>query len=102
MKAVVSIYHDTRYEKKDGTYPVKIRVYDGRSTKFHSTGIDLLESDFIKVTRGKKVTGDLLEKKNKIDEKKVKANELLKKMDSFSHNEFEKKFIRQADVGTDI
>jgi hypothetical protein len=67
MKAVVSIYHDTRHQKKDGTYPVKIRVYDGRSTKFHPTGIDLSESEFIKVKAGKKVTGELLEKKNKID-----------------------------------
>jgi integrase/recombinase XerD len=109
MKAVVSVYHDTRHEKKDNTYPVKIRVYDGRITKFYSTGVNLTEDQFSIITTGKnqkgqkqKVTGDLLTQKNTVDEKRLKATDIADKIHSFTHKEFEKKFERDNNAGTDI
>jgi hypothetical protein len=55
----ISIYLDTRRQKADGTFPVKLRVYSTilGKTKFYPTTFNLTESDFSEVwenTRRKK------------------------------------------------
>lgn len=47
----VSLYLDTRREKQNGLYPVKIRVYDGtiKKVKLYSTDYDMDESAFERV-----------------------------------------------------
>lgn len=109
MKAVVSIYQDTRHEKKDGTYPVKIRVYDGRATRFYSTGISLTKNDFSIAFTGKDIGGknkkaspELGKQKDTVDEKKLKASGIIDKMQNFSFKEFEKKFERDNAGTTDV
>jgi integrase len=102
MKAVVSIYQDQRHEKKDGTYPVKIRVYDGRSTKWFSIGVSLTEKDFKKVLSGKGLTGDLLKHKNTIEEKRLKASQIIDTLRLFSFKEFERKFEMDSNVTVDV
>jgi integrase/recombinase XerD len=109
MKAVVSIYHDTRHQKKDGSYPVKIRIYDGRNTKFYPTGVNLSDDDFSIIETGKnlkglkqKVIGDLLKHKNTIEEKRLKATGIVDKLGTFNHKDFEKKYERDINAGTDV
>ena len=57
----VSSFLDKRHEKKDGTYPVKIVIYSGRSSKLFSLKekISLTEEDWKKL-KGKKVKNDKL------------------------------------------
>lgn len=44
-KALISLYHDTRRELSDNTYPVKLRVYFEKA-KMYETGISVSEEDF--------------------------------------------------------
>ena len=46
METTFKIVLDTRRAKKNNTYPLRMRVYQGRSYKTHSLGIDLRKSDW--------------------------------------------------------
>ncbi|MEM7037592.1 MAG: Arm DNA-binding domain-containing protein, partial [Bacteroidota bacterium] len=50
MQATTAIILDTRRKKKDGTFPVKLRVTHNRKQKFYGTKISLTKSDFEKAT----------------------------------------------------
>lgn len=47
----VSLYLDTRRKKDNGTYPVRIRVYDSttRKARLYTTDFDLTEKDFNRI-----------------------------------------------------
>lgn len=47
----VSLYLDTRRQKDNGTYPVRIRVYDSttRKARLYTTDFDLTEKDFNRI-----------------------------------------------------
>jgi integrase/recombinase XerD len=102
MEAVVTIYHDTRREKIGGTFPVKIRVYDGAKTKFYPAGVDLTEKDFQTLLEKKNLTGDLKKAKDKIDEKKAEATKLVSKMEAFDLSTFDRKFKRPTNAGSNV
>jgi site-specific recombinase XerD len=102
MEAVITIYHDLRRQKTNGTYPVKIRVYDGNERKYYPTGVDLTEEDFEKVVKGDRLKADLKKAKDKLDEKKADATRIASKMDHFDINAFDRKFKRPASSGTDV
>lgn len=46
METNIKIVLDKRRAKKNNTYPLRMRVYQGRKYKTHSLGIDLRESDW--------------------------------------------------------
>jgi len=46
METTFKIVLDKRRAKKNNTYPLRMRVYQGRNYKTHSLGIDLRESDW--------------------------------------------------------
>lgn len=95
MEAVITIYQDTRRQKMDGTYPVKIKVYDGNKRVYYPTGIDLTEKDYTKVIGSGRLTGDLKKFRDQLDEKKSVATKLANKMDSFNISLFDRKFRNQ-------
>jgi site-specific recombinase XerD len=95
MEAVISIYLDTRQEKTDGTYPVKIKVYaSGMERKYYPTGISLTEADFNTIITSEKLKGKLKEYRDKLDEKKGEATKIAKTLDPFDINTFDMKFKR--------
>lgn len=53
MKALTAIIHDTRREKKEQKYPVKIRVTFLRKQVYYPTRFDLTEEDFSKLFTSK-------------------------------------------------
>ena len=42
----ITLYLDSRREKSDGKYPVKLRVYYQARTKFYATIFDLTDKEF--------------------------------------------------------
>jgi len=46
MEATFKIVLDKRRQKKNNTYPLRMRVYQGRNYKTHSLGIDIRELDW--------------------------------------------------------
>jgi integrase/recombinase XerD len=51
METTFKIVLDKRRPKKNNTFPLRMRVYQGRDYKTHSLGIDLRESDWNEQTR---------------------------------------------------
>lgn len=51
METTFKIVLDTRRVKKNNTYPLRMRVYQGRDYKTHSLGIDLREFDWNEQTQ---------------------------------------------------
>ncbi len=102
MEAVITIYHDKRREKKGGTYPVKIKVYDGNERKYYPTGVDLTEADFLKVMKGDRLTKELKKVKDKLDEKKAAATRIASKMEVFDIAVFDRKYKRPTAGNADV
>jgi len=78
----VSSFLDKRHEKKDGTYPVKIVIYSGRSSKLFSLKekISLTEEDWKKL-KGKKVKNDrLIEIRSIINKEISDAEKIIKQL----------------------
>jgi integrase len=82
MDIAISLYHDTRRQKKDGTYPVKIRVTFKRKQRYYKSDYSFSEEDFIvvisqEILRGKitKEYKSLREARKKLDAKIVSFQE---------------------------
>jgi integrase/recombinase XerD len=104
MKAEVSRYLDKRKQRTDGTYPVKIKVYEVgiRNRKYYPTGVALTEEDFKKLNSGDKLSKKLKDAGSRIDAKKVQFEDIIKKMDSFSFAELDLKAQRKTTDGTNV
>ncbi|MBR9861713.1 tyrosine-type recombinase/integrase [bacterium] len=89
----ISIYLDTRRAKKNGTYPIKLRVFSYALSKqmLYSTGISLLETQFENVTKAKRVKEELREAKLTLDALQVKANEIASELKPFTFEVFERR-----------
>jgi len=100
----VSLYLDTRRQKDNGTYPVRIRVYDAptKKARLYTTDFDLMEKDFNRIffpeigqrykKEEKEIQTDLLDIES---EYKDKADSL----SIFTFEAFEKLFeIKRGDV----
>lgn len=102
LKATTAIILDTRREKKDGTYPIKIRVtYDQRYKKY-GTKYDLSESDYMIITRKNFRSEKLRNIKTALDKIKVNVDELISGMDEFSFDEFENLFLEKRGDMTNL
>lgn len=89
---LTSIFLDTRYRLKDGTYPVKLRLTHQRSRKYFTTPYSFSVSDFNKVLSQK--PGKLLkDAKLELQAIEQQANEVIKKIPHFTFSEFEKRFL---------
>jgi integrase/recombinase XerD len=56
MKAAVTLYLDTRREKSDKKYPIKLRIYFNGLAKHYRTGIDVTEDEFFNAYQSQKNT----------------------------------------------
>ena len=97
MNTDISIVLDTRREKKNETYPVKLRVYSRllQIAKMYSTGFDMTEREFESVWQTEEPRMKHQETRNMLDAIRVTAVEAAKETDPFSFETFEKKMHRR-------
>jgi integrase/recombinase XerD len=96
--ATISLLHDNRKRKADGTYPVKLTVYYQLDKKRYATGVDLNEEDWKKINGSKLKDHGLKEVKLRLDAIVLKANKVIKRMEEFSFQEFEDDFFGRKEL----
>jgi len=82
-----SIVLDKRTKKKNGTYPVKLRITHNRDSRKYNTGYSLTETDFNKVMQ-KNPRGQHGELKAELEALRKHAEGIIKNMKVFSFDEF--------------
>ncbi len=104
MKYLTSIVLDTRRPKGNGLYPVKLRVYSTQLQvkKMYATKYDLSENDFESIWLTVKPRNEHKETRNELRAIELRANEVCKKLQPFSFDEFEKRFLQKAGDNTNI
>ncbi len=100
----ISIYLDTRRQKADGTFPVKLRVYSTilGKTKFYPTTFNLTESDFSEVWEKTRPKKEYRETNLEIKSIEKRADDIAKELKIFSFEQFEKRWNRATGSKEDI
>lgn len=89
---------DKRRSKKDGSYPVKLRVTFQRKQKYYATGFSFIEADFIKVM-GSRPRGDSKQINLELAEFEKRAWKVINSISPFTFQVFEKNFLsRRGDI----
>jgi integrase/recombinase XerD len=115
-RVTTTIILDTRRQKQDGTYPVKLRVTFRRQAKYFPCNKDLTEENFSDVRNldnpTNKSNGEKKKSKTREQVKKLKelqteinaieneAQEIIGGIKNFSFQQFEKKFLNQHSTGS--
>ncbi len=95
--ATCNVYHDRRRKKKNGLYPVKIRVTHERKTKYFDTIFDLSEGDFIKIQNGNRLNDNLRKIQTIIGKLLKKGEEIIWDLEYFDFDTFTNKFKSTGD-----
>jgi integrase/recombinase XerD len=99
-EAIISLYHDTRRELEDKTFPVKIRAYFQKA-KMYETGISLTEEEFANAHKPKP-RGEAKENNIKLQAVLSKAISTAKELRVFSFDKFEKELFRAKSSVTNV
>jgi integrase/recombinase XerD len=94
MNVNVTLYLDTRREKSENKYPVKLRVYFNTVTKQYKTGIDVTENEFFNAYQSKKPRKEFKDLRIKLYRILNEADEIASKIEPFSFEKFERKMNR--------
>lgn len=94
MSVSTAIVLDTRRVKKNGKFPVKLRVISGRVPKDYPTIFELTETDYKKLS-APRISEELQEVRKKFQEITTGADKVLQQMETFSFSEFEAEYINQ-------
>ena len=97
-KATVTFFYDTRREKKDALYPVKINVYFDGEKKRYKTGVDISKVDWKKINGTNLRDDDLKTIKRKLNLKKGEVEAIIDEMSSFTFSAFEEHYYREKKV----
>ncbi|MEI6764608.1 MAG: site-specific integrase [Bacteroidota bacterium] len=97
MITTTAIILDTRRATKDNKYPLKLRVTFQRRRKYYGTQYKLTLDEWDKVN-GKKPHNDYKEIRNQTNKIVEEADAVIKKMESFSFDLFEKQYFKKASV----
>lgn len=97
IKPTTSLYLDTRREKSDKTYPVKLRLtLKGQRRYFSVPNVSLDESDFEKLTHKNLPREKTLKKtRSEVLEFKHEADEYIRNCKIFSFTSFNEEFIKK-------
>ena len=101
-KPTTEIYLDTRRAKKDGSFPVKLRVTFERKTRYFPLNFNFTESEFETVWTSPKPRGEAKEIRNQLYNEEEKAMNIIEDMTVFSFQAFEKKFLGPSYAKGDI
>lgn len=99
---VVNLYLDTRREKAEGNYPVKLRVYFDYKTRMYFIGKDLTEDEFNKSYLGQKPRDEYKTLKQGLLAYELKAVEIIKELTPFNFELFEKLMFRNTGDGNNV
>ncbi|WP_210490362.1 site-specific integrase [Rufibacter aurantiacus] len=90
-EVLTTIFHDTRRARKDGTFPVKLKITYNRERKYYPTKYSLSEEDFLKTQEPnpKKKYREIRISLNAIEQSAI---EVIEKLPAFSFPEFERRF----------
>ncbi len=95
MKPTTAIVLDTRRAIKDNKFPVKLRVTYLRKRKYYGTQYKLTSEEWARVN-GAKTRADQKEIRFNTSKIIAKADEVIKKMEIFSFEQFEKQYFENA------
>ena len=89
----ISYFLDTRRAKRNGLYPVKLRVYATflKKQKLYPTIFEYSEKDFKETWLSKKPRDHVKDNRLKLSKFEIKANNTAEKINPFSFDMFEKK-----------
>lgn len=89
-------------QKEDGTYPVRLRITFNRRRKYYTTGIDLTDEGFKRITKGERFSRDEREIIRKLDRYKSKALDVAEKLHVFTFDAFENAFFENRDINKSV
>jgi integrase len=101
MKVLTAIVIDTRRPRKDGKYPVKLRVTYNRKQRYYATNITMTQAEYSLVSSQKPKAGHKVTRL-KLDALEQKANAIIEKMPAFDFNGFERKLHSNQPTGNDL
>lgn len=96
-----AIVLETRFPRKDGTFPVKLRVTHNRKQKYYGLGISLSEEDYKKVFGDNPKGPHKTIRKNLLNEEERAIN-IIEKMEAFDFKKFENLILMKSDDTFDI
>jgi integrase/recombinase XerD len=106
MKAeyVISIYLDTRRKKKNGKYPVKLRVFatTTKMQKLYNTSFEFTEVEFDSIWKTSKTRNENKEVKKELMDIESNAGEIAKTLKPFTFVAFEKRLLRTKGDNSNI
>lgn len=92
-----NLYHDKRRPKKNGFYPIKIRVTHERKSKFFETVFSADDAEFTKISNGLRLDANQKKTKSKLDELLKKANDIIEDLEVFNFDTFTIRFKNTGD-----
>lgn len=103
-KPFISLFLDTRRAKKNGKYPVKLRVFTStpRIQKLYPTVFEFTENEFKSIYLTSKPRTEHKEERRKLQAVENKAIDAVKEINPFTFEQFEKKLFRKAGEGMNV
>ncbi|GAB4017148.1 phage integrase SAM-like domain-containing protein [Spirosoma koreense] len=101
MSATVNFYFDTRKQKKDGSFPVKLRVTYQRQQRYYPTEISLTEAQWEKVGKPKPREDFIRDIKALLDSFNNRAERVIRNLPVFSFEEFESRYVGESTAKSD-
>jgi integrase/recombinase XerD len=92
MTPHVKLLLDTRYPKKNGLFPVKIRITYNRKQKYYPVGKDLSVADFDKAMSTEKPPKHLKKTSEMFTKRKAHALDVIDELKTFDFKSFEERF----------
>ena len=89
---------ETRNPRKDGTFPVKLRVIIDRKTRYYGLGYYMTETDY-KRMMGEKPRQNLKTIRKELQNFEDQADEILQTMPEPAFNQFKRLFTQKGDGG---
>ena len=104
IKAHISIYLDTRRKKNDGTFPVKLRVFQSypKQQKLYATAFNMTQQEFDSTWTNDHPRQEYRENRAKLYEIEYKAQQIIDAMAFFTFELFEKRLFMKPGIGSNV
>lgn len=90
---------DTRRKRKDGTFPIKLRVTNNRDDRRYATGLNVTQEEFDKIF-SPRPRGDYKDIRLKLDEMENRAREVINNLHPFTFEAFKDTFFNKDKIGS--